>query len=191
MTSVSCRSAVFIGWAIAVAACANENPPPQTASTASRTEAQVATAKAKGEAERAPSVAAPSETQAKPSGAQSQEMRYGPKVHALPEGCGPAGEKFSCNPLTNAGCRGAEGEVCDDDEHDAFGCDPESDNVKEGGDCNDKDGPSCAAGLTCNTPSESEPRGICRKYCCTKADCSAPTKCVVLDKEFGTLGVCK
>ncbi|MDP9002217.1 MAG: hypothetical protein M3O46_19160 [Myxococcota bacterium] len=121
---------------------------------------------------------------------QEDHLRYGPRNYALPPGCGPAGSKFSCNPLTNAGCRAGEDEVCDDDDHGAFGCDPDSDNVKEGGECNDKEGPSCAAGMTCDTPNDSDPHGVCRRFCCTRADCPG-ARCMVLDRDFGTLGVCK
>jgi hypothetical protein len=126
--------------------------------------------------------------------AAGERGRYGEKVHALPAGCAPAGGKFSCNPLTNDGCNADEDEVCDDDDHHGFACYPESDSVQEGGDCNDKDGPSCAHGMTCDPVSASSPRGTCRSFCCTAADCrtSKMSKhCVALDPEFGSLGVCK
>jgi hypothetical protein len=119
------------------------------------------------------------------------EGRYGPEIYTLPTGCGPAGEKFSCNPLTNAGCKPGDDEVCDDDDDDSFACYADSDYVKEGGKCNDHDGPSCAVGLTCDTISDSDPRGTCRKFCCSNADCAGPKKCVTSDPKFGTLGMCK
>jgi hypothetical protein len=123
--------------------------------------------------------------------ADEETGRYGPKIHLLPPGCGPAGGKFSCNPLTNAGCRAADGEACDDDDDDAFACFSDSDRVKEGARCNDRDGPACEAGLTCDTISDSDPRGICRKFCCSSNDCQAPRRCSVIDRQFGALGLCK
>jgi hypothetical protein len=128
---------------------------------------------------------------APPAAPEEDEGRYGPEVYSLPAGCAPAGQKYSCDPFTNAGCRAADDEVCDDDDDDAFACFADSDKVKEGGKCNDNDGPSCGVGMTCDTLSESDPRGTCRKFCCSNANCSPPKKCVVLDPNFGTLGVCK
>jgi hypothetical protein len=135
--------------------------------------------------------AAPAPIDPAPATPGDDKGRYGPKIFGLPAGCGPAGEKFSCNPLTNAGCNADEDEACDDDDNDAFACFPDSDNVKEGGECNDKDGPGCAPGMTCDAASKSDTRGVCRKFCCSISDCSAHQKCVALDREFGNLGVCK
>ncbi|MDP9034748.1 MAG: hypothetical protein M3O50_08055 [Myxococcota bacterium] len=175
--------------ALGAAGCASENPQP-SAPRSLDGERLAAKAAKVSVAEEAPA-ATPAPPAQPPGSPASQELRYGPKSFTLPAGCGPTGVKFSCNPLTNAGCRADDDEVCDDDDHGGFGCDADSDNVKESGECNDKDGPSCAAGMTCDTPNDSEPRGVCRKFCCAKADCPPPMKCVALDRQFGTLGVCK
>jgi hypothetical protein len=192
------RSIQRIVWCSIVAAmgalgCEKDNPPPSApAPRAAEGVAAKAAAPTPVETNAAAAAPPPADPPEKPSAPpEDRSLRYGAKIYALPSGCGPAGEKFSCNPLTNAGCHPADGEVCDDDDKEGFACDPDSDNVQEGGECNDKDGPSCAAGMTCDNPSDSEPRGICRKFCCTKGDCPARTKCVALDREFGTLGVCK
>jgi hypothetical protein len=109
-----------------------------------------------------------------------------PAVYALPNGCGPAGKKFRCNPLTNAGCDRAKDEACDDDDHGGFGCYPGPNSAKEGGECDDDRG--CQGGLGCDMDDGDED-GICARYCCTDADCGSK-KCVVIDKAFGSLGFC-
>jgi hypothetical protein len=116
-----------------------------------------------------------------------------PRRHVLPAGCVPPGKKFACNPLSNAGCDQAKGEACDDDTKGGFTCYPPPNEVEEGGECNDKEGPSCAAGMSCDTPGESNPDGVCRKLCCTGADCGRAQgkRCVPVDKEYGTFGFCK
>ncbi len=152
-----------IALCMVVAGCPAEEPP-----------------KSAAEAERSDKTAKPDK--------DGEKGRYGPKTFALPEGCGPKGEKFACNPLTNAGCNAANDEACDDDDHGAFACFPDSDGVKEGAPCDDKSGPSCAVGLTC----DGDPKGVCRKFCCAASDCAAKnSKCVPLDSDFGALGVCK
>jgi hypothetical protein len=108
-------------------------------------------------------------------------------VHVLPSGCGPAGKKLQCNPLTNAGCDGAKGEACDDDEHGGFGCYPGPNSVKEGAACNDDDG--CTPGFGCDAD-DGEDEGVCERFCCTNAECGSK-KCVTIDKAFGSLGFCE
>jgi hypothetical protein len=173
-----------IGVALVAGGCQTESPSQPPPAVPSRAVEPVVAANVKSPAERSAPVAQ-AETPVDEHG------RYGPKVHTLPLGCAPAGEKFSCNPLTNAGCNSAEDEACDDDDHDSFACFPESENVKEGGECNDKEGPACAAGMTCDPTSKGDPRGICRKFCCSHSDCNLSKKCATLDKGFGSLGVCK
>ena len=109
-----------------------------------------------------------------------------PALYTLPPGCGPAGRKLQCNPVTNAGCDRAKGEACDDDEHGAFGCYRGPNEVKEGGECDDEEG--CQGGLGCDTDDD-DSEGVCKRYCCTNADCGAK-KCVVIRKSFGSLGYC-
>jgi hypothetical protein len=110
---------------------------------------------------------------------------------ALAPGCGPGSRTFACNPLTNAGCNGGAGEACDDDEHGGFKCYAPPNVIKEGGDCNIVDGPSCAPGLGCSGASERDPDGECARFCCSAADCRSGEKCAVIDSAFGSLGFCK
>jgi hypothetical protein len=112
------------------------------------------------------------------------------RLYTLPAGCVPAGEKIACHPLTNAGCK-TNGEACDDDTKGGFMCYPPPNEVGEGGECNDKEGPSCAPGMSCDTPTESSPDGICRKLCCSAADCARTRRCVPVDPQYGTFGFCK
>jgi hypothetical protein len=111
----------------------------------------------------------------------------------LPTGCVPPGKKFACNPVNNDGCDQRSGEACDDDTKGGFACYPAPNEVGEAGECNDKEGPSCAPGFSCDTPGESHPDGVCRKLCCSNADCAAAQakRCVAVDREYGTLGFCK
>jgi hypothetical protein len=109
-----------------------------------------------------------------------------PALYALPAGCGPAGKKFQCNPETNAGCDRTKDEACDDDDHGGFGCYEGPNAVKEGGECSDEEG--CQGGFGCDTDDGDED-GVCRRYCCTNADCGSK-KCVVIEKSFGSLGFC-
>jgi hypothetical protein len=87
-----------------------------------------------------------------------------PAAYTLPAGCGPAGKKLQCNPLTNAGCDRAKDEGCDDDDHGGFGCYAGPNTVKEGGKCDDDDG--CQGGLGCDTD-DGDDEGVCRRFCCT------------------------
>jgi hypothetical protein len=114
----------------------------------------------------------------------------GRRLFALSAGCGPAGKEYACNPVTNAGCR-VDGEACDDDEKGGYACYPPPNEMAEGEACNDADGPSCAAGMACDNLNESNPEGLCRKLCCSNADCAAPKHCQVLDRHFGSLGFCR
>lgn len=173
-----------IGVALIAGGCQTESPSQPPPAVPSRATEPVIAANVKSPAERTGSSA----QQAAPV---DEHGRYGPKLYTLAAGCAPAGAKFSCNPLTNAGCNSAEDEVCDDDDHDAFACFPESERGKEGAECDDKEGPGCAAGMTCDPATKGDSRGTCRKFCCTHGDCSTPKKCVTLDREFGSLGVCK
>jgi hypothetical protein len=45
--------------------------------------------------------------------------------------------------------------------------------------------------MTCDPIATGDPRGNCRRLCCSDADCRAPRKCVVMDRKFGSLGLCK
>jgi hypothetical protein len=108
-----------------------------------------------------------------------------PAVHTLPTVCGPAGKKFQCNPLTNAGCDRTKDESCDDDEHGGFGCYPGPNSVKEGGKCDDEAG--CQGGFGCEMDDDDD--GVCARYCCTDAECGSK-KCLIIDKSFGSLGFC-
>jgi hypothetical protein len=131
--------------------------------------------------------------EASPPAQERAAVRAGagaPRGFVLPRGCVPSGKAFACNPLNNAGCKAADGEACDDDTKGGFACYPAPNEVEEGDECNDKEGPSCAAGMSCDTPSESSPNGICRKLCCSSADC-AKARCVPVDRDYGTFGFCK
>lgn len=112
------------------------------------------------------------------------------KEQSLASGCGPSGAKYACSPITNAGCDAAAGEACDDDEHGGFGCYPAPNEVKEGGDCDDEEGPSCAPEYGCATK-EGSSEGVCRKYCCDASDCAGGKNCVAVDAKVGTLGFCE
>lgn len=112
-----------------------------------------------------------------------------PVTQTMPNGCTPAGLKFQCNPVTNAGCDSAKGEACDDDEHDGFGCYPAPNTVEEGGACNDQTGPACRGGMGCDTGDDDDPEGLCHKYCCSDADCGGK-RCQTIDATSGTLGLC-
>ncbi len=119
--------------------------------------------------------------------------RAASRRYLLPAGCVPPGKKFACNPVSNDGCNQESGEACDDDTKGGFTCYPPPNEVDEDGDCNDKEGPSCAPGLSCDTPGDSHPDGVCRRLCCTAADCSRAQakRCVPVDPEYGTFGFCK
>jgi hypothetical protein len=127
------------------------------------------------------------------AGRSKEGAPAGARRHVLPAGCVPPGKKFACNPLSNAGCDQAKGEACDDDTKGGFTCYPPPNEVEEGGECNDKEGPSCAAGMSCDTPGESNPDGVCRRLCCGGADCGRAQgkRCIPVDKEYGTFGFCK
>jgi hypothetical protein len=121
------------------------------------------------------------------SSAKEHVIAGRPAAYTLPPGCGPAGKKFQCNPETNAGCDRAKDEACDDDERGGFGCYEGPNSVKEGGECDDEDG--CQGGLGCDTDDDDGPDGVCKRYCCTNADCGSK-KCVIIAKSFGSLGFC-
>ena len=110
---------------------------------------------------------------------------------SLPDGCGPAGEAYRCNPVSNAGCNTAAGEACDDDQVGGFKCYPAPNQAKDGAACaDDDDGPSCAPGLGCAGTSESNPEGTCARYCCADAECGNK-KCAAIDGKSGSLGFCR
>jgi hypothetical protein len=131
---------------------------------------------------------APAGDTARSPGARQASRRY-----ALPPGCVPPGKKFACDPLSNAGCNQGKGEACDDDTKGGFTCYPPPNEVSEGDECNDKEGPSCAPGMSCDTPGESHPDGVCRKLCCADTDCgrAQARRCVPVDREYGTFGFCR
>lgn len=110
-----------------------------------------------------------------------------PALYVLPAGCGPAGKKLQCNPVTNMGCDRAKGEACDDDDHGGYACYAGPNDVAEGGACDDQAG--CQGGLGCNMD-EDDDDGVCARYCCSDAECGTK-KCVTLRKAFGTLGFCE
>jgi hypothetical protein len=114
-----------------------------------------------------------------------------------------AGTGIECNPVTNAGCTGADacdvsndamgnliGFVCYSPQGTAFTdtlchtCDNTSDDL------------SCPAGLTCEI-FDTAMHAACARYCCSDADC-APGHCHTKDMQmmpiFGTvapmLGLC-
>lgn len=126
---------------------------------------------------------------ASPSGESGGVIAKRPAVYTLPPGCGPAGRKLQCNPLTNAGCDRSKDEACDDDDHGGYGCYPGPNSVKEGGKCDDDDG--CQGGLGCDMD-DGDDEGVCARFCCSDSDCgtSGARKCVVIHKAFGTLGFC-
>jgi hypothetical protein len=141
---------------------------------------------------------------ARPSEATARRDRQAPRAtppaaakgdarasFALPAGCAPASARYACDPLTNAGCRAASGEACDDDDDGGFKCYPPPNAVPIGGDCNIVDGPSCAPGLGCDGVSERDPDGECARFCCTKSDCGAGEKCVPGHPDQGALGFCE
>lgn len=128
----------------------------------------------------------PLSSRGEPGSMSSAVIAHRPAIYTLPAGCGPAGKKLQCNPLTNLGCDRAKGEACDDDEHGGFGCYAGPNPVGEGGECNDEAG--CQGGLGCDMDDDDD-GGACARYCCSDADCGSK-KCVTIDKAFGSLGFC-
>ncbi len=97
----------------------------------------------------------------------------------------PGSVMVQCNPMTNEGC--GAGKACDMAENAGeygFVCFPDG-TVDEGASCNGVSGPYCKATLHCGTTT-------CTKFCCTSADCEAPTpQCGMYDPgKVGTFGWC-
>lgn len=124
-------------------------------------------------------------------GAGGEGTIGGAPSFVLPEGCVPDDMRFACNPVTNEGCEGVQGEACEYGLDEYFNCFPAPNEVEEGGACNWESGPYCQATLTCDASDPLNPEGVCRRHCCSDADCAAPETCHASDPTFGTLGVCR
>ena len=146
-------------------------------------------AASRGVDRRAGAVSIPEPMGANPDGGETARSIAG--RYALPPGCGPRAATFSCNPVTNEGCVTRKGEACDDDEDGGYRCYPAPNEVKEGGECNDRDGPSCEARLACDNGRNGGPNGICRRLCCSAEECGSEKLCEAIDPEFGSLGFCR
>jgi len=88
----------------------------------------------------------------------------------------------SCNPLTNAGCDGAEGWACDLSDG-GFQCFEPPNTQKQGESCNNGSGPFCEGGAHCDGSS-------CAVFCCSGEDCAAGEACEPFGPE-GSIGVCR
>src|SRR5512138_469811 len=69
-------------------------------------------------------------------------------AYTLPRGCGPVGRRFQCDPVRNQGCRPSA--ACDDDGNGGFRCYVAPNLVGAGARCDDRVGPSCLPGFTCD-----------------------------------------
>jgi hypothetical protein len=104
----------------------------------------------------------------------------------FPESCvRPDAVVVQCDPRTNTGC--PPGMACDLAENAGqvgFVCFPEG-AVPAGGACDGVAGPYCRPTLHCGP-------GTCTRFCCTSADCAAPTpECGLYDPiRVGTFGWC-
>jgi hypothetical protein len=116
-------------------------------------------------------------------------VEAGPDLE-MPTGCVPSDMTVVCNPVTNEGCDSAAGEACEYGIEEYFMCFPAPNDVDEGGACNWEEGPWCKATFVCSSDDPESPSGVCRRPCCSDADCGSKS-CVVADPEFGTLGICR
>ncbi len=90
-----------------------------------------------------------------------------------------------CMPVTNAGCDGGLGFVCDRTASGTFKCYPPPNDALPAAACSQSSGPYCVAGYSCsNAP------GVCVKFCCADAECAANATCVPLKAGQGTIGLC-
>ena len=109
----------------------------------------------------------------------------------LPTECAPATDRFVCNPLTNEGCDSTAGEACEYGIEQLFVCYPAPNDAEEGAACDWANGPFCKATLTCDSPSDVDTVGVCRRHCCDNTDCKATETCEATDAEYGAIGICR
>lgn len=108
------------------------------------------------------------------------------RFRGLPVSCWlPPGSE--CNPANNDGC--AADEACDlavdELNRPIVVCFPPPATELLGAFCNNRNGPFCAGGLRCMD-------GVCLDTCCTDSECTVDgERCVALEPDLGTLGVCR
>ena len=109
-----------------------------------------------------------------------------PRFDGLPVSCWlPPGS--TCNPANNDGC--AADEACDLAVDPAgrpiITCFPPPATAALGTACNNQTGPFCQGGLRCMDR-------VCMDTCCTDRECTVEgERCVPLEPQLGTLGVCR
>lgn len=103
----------------------------------------------------------------------------------LPVGCVLPSVTLQCNPLTNASC--TAGYACDlAPSTSTFLCFEPPNNAQPNQSCsNASTGPYCIGGYRCT----GEP-GVCKKYCCSSADCGGGTCTPLSGGQYGTIGYC-
>lgn len=107
--------------------------------------------------------------------------------------CAPEGEGVACNPLTNASCDEAAGEVCDFDTG-GFRCFPGPNERALCEACGGDDG-FCGPGLSCYRSIAIEDAGVvitgsCARTCCDDGDCEGGSCGAVLEAGGASVGVC-
>lgn len=113
------------------------------------------------------------------------------QVVALPAGC-VTDSRFLplCSPLTNAECdAGAKCSFATG----GFACSGGWFVIEPGAPCGLPDSgpvpPQCTLGHACVRAKSSDPVGVCRRLCCSNADCDGAA-CAKFDPLLGSLGTC-
>ena len=108
-----------------------------------------------------------------------------PRYAGLPASCWLPPNSF-CNPANNEGCE--PGEACDlavePSGRPIIACFPPPAEQALGDPCNNEAGPFCQGGLRCVDRR-------CMDTCCSDAECGDLERCVPLEPDLGTLGVCR
>ncbi len=107
--------------------------------------------------------------------------------------CAPAGERVTCNPITNAECDGDAGEACDFDAG-RFRCFPGENDRELCEPCGAEAG-FCAPGLSCYPNVKIGTEGIvieksCARACCDDGDCGGGTCAGAVRAGDASVGVC-
>jgi hypothetical protein len=108
----------------------------------------------------------------------------------LPPGCiNDPSFVADCNPVTNEPCDTAAAAACDFSDV-GVTCYGEGNTAQPGAPCDTGAGEFCVPMYHCDGATQSNPVGVCKKFCCANTDCGSGESCTAFDAALGTFGLC-